>query len=251
VLETPDRGRYLSVLRLALASDGAAWTLASGAPYEDLGRERERVVRLEAPAAVEAGRAKVARLVEQVSAAAAGHDLVIAEDRPLGSDLDGPSPVEQRIASFKARSTESAAIRAAKAPEVAGYATAGACVSCHQDRFTAWTLDPHARAYEALIPRKAELDVECVACHSTAWGQPGGNATLTPVAMRTWKAVQCEACHGPLAGHPQRAEVVPHAVSEATCTTCHDAANSPQFDYASYLPKLSCSAVSRRAATER
>lgn len=249
VLETPDRGRYLSVLRLALGSDGSAWTVVHDGPAADLAHERARVARLEKPEAIEAGKGKVAALRERLASVAAGHDLVLREDRPLGSELDGPSSLDARIASFKLRTTEAAAARTAKAPEFAGYATAAACVSCHQDRFTAWTLDPHARAYEALIPRKANLDVECIACHSTGWGEPGGNATLNSVAMRTWKSVQCESCHGPLAGHPQRDEVHARPISEATCTGCHDAANSPEFDYAAYLPKVSCSMVSRRAAS--
>ncbi len=247
IVETPDRGRYVTVLRLALASDGAAWTPVTGSPYEELARERERVGRLTAEPAVEAGRRRIAELRERVAAAARGHDLVLVEERPLGSDLDGPSPLDARVESFKDRATRAAEARVGAAPPVAGYATGAACVACHEDRFTAWTLDPHARAYEALIPREAELNVECIACHSTGWGEPGGNATLTPVAMRTWKAVQCEACHGPLAGHPQRDEVKPHPVTEATCTHCHDAANSPQFDYARYLARISCTSVSRRA----
>jgi hypothetical protein len=253
IIETPDRGRYVTVIRLALASDGAAWKPVTGAPYENLARERERVVRLEKAAAIDAAEARLPGLRTQLATVASGHDLALVEERPLGSDLDAPSPLDARIESFKARATEGAAARVSRAPPVAGYASGAACTGCHDhsERFAAWTLDPHARAYEALVPRGEALNVECIACHSTGWGEPGGNATLTPVAMRTWKAVQCEACHGPLAGHPHGADVTPAPVTEATCVRCHDAANSPQFDFASYVRRISCASVSRQQAEAR
>ncbi|MES2641573.1 MAG: multiheme c-type cytochrome [Myxococcota bacterium] len=253
ILESPDRGRYVSVLRIALASDGAAWTVVDGGTAGELAQERARVTRLvgaghdDAPT-MDAGRAKIASIRARLEAEGAGHDLVLVEDRPLGSDLDGPSVLDPRIETFKARSTAAAQVRAASAPKVAGYATAAACTSCHRERFNTWAFDPHARAYEALLPRKEELNPECVACHTTGWGQPGGNATLTAVAMRTWKGVQCEDCHGPSAGHPQRAEVVPRKVTEATCLACHDAANSPQFDFETYRKRISCTMVSQLEA---
>jgi len=253
IVETPDRGRYLTVLRVALASDGAAWHVVDGGTAAHLARERERLALLESPAAREAAVKKIGGLRARLESEVAGHDVVFIEDRPLGSDLDGASALDARIDAFKARSTASAQIRAASEPEVAGYATAAACTTCHKERFNTWVLDPHARAYEALLPRKQELNPECVSCHTTGWGEPGGNAALTDIAMRTYKGVQCEACHGPSGGHPQRAEVVPHAATEATCRSCHDEANSPQFDFESYRKKISCTSVSQleREAAER
>jgi hypothetical protein len=35
-------------------------------------------------------------------------------------------------------------------------------------------------------------------------------------------------------------------VTEATCLRCHDAANSPQFDYEKYLKRTSCVLVSQQ-----
>jgi hypothetical protein len=253
VIETPDRGRYLTLVRLALGSDGAAWEIAEGAPFSALARERERVRRLERAEAVTAGREKIARLVAETAALAAGRDLAFVEERPLGSDLDGPSAVDERIAAFKVKTQQRAAERTASAPETTGYASSAGCTRCHDhaQRFSAWTLDPHSRAYATLIQRGEELNSECIACHSTGWGEPGGNGSLTADAMRTWKAVQCEACHGPLRGHPERADVKARPITPETCTGCHDAANSPQFDYASYVQRLSCTAVSRRASEQK
>ena len=47
----------------------------------------------------------------------------------------------------------------------------------------------------------AKQDPECVACHTTAFGQPGGFGQPTAEALWTWKGVQCEACHGPMKAH--------------------------------------------------
>ena len=53
-------------------------------------------------------------------------------------------------------------------------------------------------------------------------------------------SVQCEACHGPLKGHPEDANVMVSPVTETTCTRCHDEANSPDFDLESYWRKAAC-----------
>lgn len=249
IVETADRGRYVSLLHVALASDGVAWRPVTGGALEALAEERTRVGRLEGEARA-TGEAKLAGLVAKLAEEAAGRDLVYVEDRPLGSDLDGDGPVRSRIDAWKRTAVAAARDRTAARPPVAGYATASACYDCHTDRFTAWTFDPHTRAYEALLPQGRELDVECVACHTTAWGRPGGNAELTSQAMRTWKAVQCESCHGPLAGHPEVSDVKPRPIDVSTCRACHDEANSPQFDYAAYRARLSCTSVSLRESEQ-
>lgn len=247
IIETPDRGRYVTLLRVALASDGAAWELRTDKPVETVARERERLVKVAADPTARVDRSRLERLVAERNTLLSGHDAVYVEERPLGSDLDGASVVDARIDLFKSLATRAAQKRTAT-PTKSGYVSAAACASCHEheERFMAWTFDPHARAYEPLVARGQDLDVECIACHSTGWAEPGGNAALTREAMRTWKAVQCEACHGPLAGHPG-AGVKATIPTVDTCLGCHDQANSPQFDYAGYLARLSCTSVSKRA----
>ncbi len=248
VIETPDRGRYLTIVRLALGSGAAAWKIVEGGAVDALAQERARVARLPAEAAANPTKLTAAELA--VATLAAGHNLALVEDHPLGSDLDLPTPLDPRIAAFKEKSTAAARNRVASAPPVAGYATSNACVRCHSERFAGWSLSEHARAFEALLPRNAEANPECIGCHSTGWGEPGGFADLEPGTLRAWKAVQCEACHGPLAGHPDQGTPA-RPVTEATCTRCHDAANSPQFDYARYLARTSCVTASVQEADER
>ena len=133
------------------------------------------------------------------------------------------------------------------------YVAAGACAGCHDNYLAAWAESPHAKAWLALASRDrtdgsngGTKNPECVACHSTGWGQPGGNASMDDVVMRTWHGVLCEDCHGPLSAHvadPRGSHAT--RVTEETCFNCHDKANSPQFDYGSYLRRVSC--VSQKA----
>ena len=69
--------------------------------------------------------------------------------------------------------------------------------------------------------------------------------------LRSFKGVQCESCHGPLRGHPEDGRVDAHAVTEATCVGCHDAANSPDFDFASYLRRATCQDTSVPVVSEQ
>ena len=50
----------------------------------------------------------------------------------------------------------------------------GKCVRCHSQEMSKWSLTKHARAWETLILRGEENNPECIACHSTGYGQPGG-----------------------------------------------------------------------------
>ena len=120
------------------------------------------------------------------------------------------------------------------------YASSGACVNCHSDEFARWTLSGHARAWRALLERDATNNPECVACHSTGFGEPGGLGELTAKNIRKFKGVQCEECHGPMKGHPNdpRAKATP--VTEQACLRCHDEANSPDFNYEHYLQQATC-----------
>jgi hypothetical protein len=48
--------------------------------------------------------------------------------------------------------------------------------------------------------------------------------------------VQCEVCHGMAGDHARDGSY--GKVTVATCVTCHDKENSPDFDFAEYLPKV-------------
>jgi hypothetical protein len=239
VVETPDRGRYVTLLHVALGSAPGPWAIADDGVWKGLATERALWASQEEPDARAASAARVAAVRSEVERATAGRNVAWVEDRPLGSELDAASPVDALVADFKDTVEDAATARVAAAPE-ATWQTAAGCFKCHERHLAAWSLSPHARAHEPLLARGKALDPECVGCHTTAWGEPGGFTSADAGAIGKWKGVQCEACHGALGGHPQRAEVQPAPVTERTCARCHDAANSPQFDYTSYLKRVSC-----------
>ncbi len=246
VIEVPDRGRYVTVLRVILGTDPGPLTLVERGPLARLTEQRGLLAQQSTPAARADAKVRVEASLREVEALAAGRNLAHVEARPLGSDLDGPSAVDDALTAWRARSTREAETRATTTADAPAWSGSGACARCHTGHLAAWTYSPHARAWTTLHDRGQGENPECLGCHTTAWGAPGGYGTPTPAALRTWKGVQCEACHGPLGAHPEPQRDAP-AVTEATCRRCHDTANSPGFDYASYLSRVSCVQQAQKA----
>ena len=120
----------------------------------------------------------------------------------------------------------------------ADYRVAGSesCAKCHSAEFSTWQHTAHSHAWQTLAPRHFEVDPECMQCHTTGYGLPGGFATRATTMHRV--SVGCESCHGPSAAHvadPHRR--TPFRAGDQ-CTQCHDHENSPKFDFASYWPRI-------------
>jgi hypothetical protein len=227
--------------------------LVNGAPdarsWEAWDDALERLLLQTGPARI-AEQRRVDSLWDTLSPVAEGRNLVFVRDRPLGSDLQGEAAISEAVRQFQEASVGAAKSRVAE-DQAVRYVSAGSCTGCHDDYVAAWAATPsHPQAWQALLSRNATANPECVSCHSTGWGEPGGNASADDVAMRTWKAVQCEECHGPMSAHrddPRRNHG--QTVVEATCVGCHDEANSPQFDYESYRKRLSCVSLKQNGIT--
>ena len=118
-----------------------------------------------------------------------------------------------------------------------GYAGPASCTSCHAAAAAVWQSSRHAQAREALTPRGYAADPDCLRCHVTGLGKADGwfrRDTRAELA-----AVSCEACHGPGSEHVASAGKIPlPPAGPATCVGCHDAENSPHFDYATYWAKI-------------
>ncbi len=135
------------------------------------------------------------------------------------------------------------------------------CRPCHLSQFKSWEQTKMAKAFELLKPgmaaeakRAQKLDPDkdytadpnCVTCHVTGFGQPGGFVSVAKTPDLA--GVTCEVCHGPGAGYLKpnlmslqnkeykRADVVAAGMvipSVETCKTCHNP-KSPfykPFDY--------------------
>jgi hypothetical protein len=225
VIESPDRGRYLQVVHVRLGSTPEQPLLL----YPDPPEWRARLAALRRGAD------------DTLERSGSGRNLGLINTIPLSGDLDREGAVSDRLIDYREEQMARATTAAAQTPETGPhYASSGACVNCHSDEFARWTLTGHAQAWRALIKRKETNNPECIGCHTTGYGEPGGFGELSATNIRKYKGVQCEACHGPMGGHPNDKSVESPLVTEASCTGCHDEANSPKFDYKTYLSRASC-----------
>jgi 2',3'-cyclic-nucleotide 2'-phosphodiesterase (5'-nucleotidase family) len=125
------------------------------------------------------------------------------------------------------------------AKDQAGFVGSRPCAACHTAEYIWWTSSAHGAAYAALARRDKQYDLDCVSCHVTGYGKPGGS-TLTHVEALA--NVGCESCHGPGSTHIADARP-PHrfihrSVPETLCKQCHDATHSHGFDFEAYSAKL-------------
>jgi hypothetical protein len=111
------------------------------------------------------------------------------------------------------------------------YVGSRTCAACHAEDYVVWRRSAHGEAYNVLERRHRQRDLECVPCHVTGFGVPGGS--LVP-PFGDLAAVGCEACHGPSGPHADDPSSPPGPAplggAEAQCSTCHDPEHSPGFD---------------------
>lgn len=113
------------------------------------------------------------------------------------------------------------------------------CASCHQRQFRAWEATSHARAYDSLVKRGRQFDPECLRCHTTRFEEPEGFSVN--LQSKEQVAVQCESCHGHVAGHGRNmTQAVHRKPGREVCITCHSSDRSPAFEkeYGRYLQKV-------------
>jgi Cytochrome c554 and c-prime len=123
------------------------------------------------------------------------------------------------------------------------YVGADSCRECHEEAGVVWERSKHRHAYQTLVSKGRQLDLDCIRCHVVGLDQPGGVCRLDQVGARA--DVQCESCHGMGSVHVQSAGDEPVPVPNPgiqTCLGCHTPENDTHFSpetYAShYLPEI-------------
>lgn len=91
----------------------------------------------------------------------------------------------------------------ARPPKEATYIGQKNCRICHFKQFRAWKRMKHAGAWKVLY-EKDRSRPECLRCHVTGYGKPGGFVGEEETPHLT--GVQCEACHGPGSVHAEVAK---------------------------------------------
>jgi hypothetical protein len=162
-----------------------------------------------------------------------GHWQVLPQIRYLGPDTPSDPAVAAEVAGViqEVEAVNEGALKRTSQEALPGRAFSGAprCAPCHAEAHRRWAASPHARATSDLAIDHQEKNPECLSCHATALGKPGGY----PQASPDLSGVQCEACHGPAEGHPpKRLPCTPPSAD--TCGTCHTQRDSPLFDAEGY-----------------
>lgn len=126
-------------------------------------------------------------------------------------------------------------------PTAAAYVGSAACQSCHADEHAAWLTQPHARALDTLAAKGKAGDPDCLRCHTTGFGKPGGFQAGAG-AQPELAGVGCESCHGPGADHASETARKQGTILKLSdkcgscailqiCGSCHDDANDPGFEF--------------------
>ena len=118
---------------------------------------------------------------------------------------------------------------------VSHYIGSDLCVRCHPSEGAQWKTTAHSAAWNTLQVVKHDADGECITCHSVGYQKPGGFMSFasTPALAN----VQCENCHG-LGTEHEAFATAPHRIDASTCMQCHNKERDPDFNFATYLPKI-------------
>jgi hypothetical protein len=114
-----------------------------------------------------------------------------------------------------------------------------------------WQNTQHGRAFRTLTELRKHLSYDCVSCHSTGFGQPGGsnlftldlweNATTPPKVAPDLRHVGCEVCPGPGSLHvqnPGKVRIPTPKPDQDTCLSCHPPEHSDTFEWKAYARSI-------------
>lgn len=116
------------------------------------------------------------------------------------------------------------------------YVGASTCMACHATQYATWEKTGHAHAMATLERKSQQFDNECVRCHVVGFNTGGFQSLISTPQLAN---VQCEACHGPGRAHTASpAKGFGFMQTPTGCVQCHTQANSPDFNFATYWPKI-------------
>ncbi|MGK3999448.1 multiheme c-type cytochrome [Sorangium sp. So ce1024] len=179
-----------------------------------------------------AEKAKLEAAETKVTGSFFRYSLVEVREK-LGADKDVAA---QLLAYYKRVNAHNKEAFADRVPEPvakgeASYIGIDACTNCHDEERKVFDGTAHARAYATLQQDFKEYNLDCVSCHVTGYGKPGGSTVTHNASLQN---VQCEECHGPGSLHAQDPEkkglIVLSPPPESCVTQCHHPPHVEGFD---------------------
>ncbi|WP_433930254.1 multiheme c-type cytochrome [Sorangium cellulosum] len=170
-----------------------------------------------------AEKAKLEAAETKVTGSFFRYNLVEVREK-LGADKEVAG---QLLAYYKRVNAHNKEAFADRVPEPApkgeaSYIGIDACTNCHDEERKVFDGTAHARAYATLQQDFKEFNLDCVSCHVTGYGKPGGSTVTHNAALQN---VQCEECHGPGSLHAKDPEkkglIVLSPPPESCVTQCH------------------------------
>ncbi len=158
-------------------------------------------------------------------------------------DFDDKMPddpeVVAKIEKFKADLTAFKDAKRAAYPRVYGsdkeqFLGDRTCFNCHEDAWKTYAETGHRRAFTSLRGDGQSTEPDCLVCHTTGYQYKNGYSDERP--FNSLVNVQCEACHSYGTTHARDGKW--RLQARNSCVTCHDKANSPNFDYETYWAKI-------------
>ncbi len=197
---------------------------ARKADLEKLRAEKAKMEADDAAAASAKGNAKAEHLM---------HYTLVEVREKYGSEK---KVAEQMLAYYKRVNEYNKVTFADRKPEPvekgkAAYIGVDACTDCHDEERRVWDEHGHAKAYKTLQKDFKEFNLDCVSCHVTGYGKPGGS---TVTFVDKLMGVQCEECHGPGSLHkkdPKKKDLIQLKPDEQMCVSaCHHPPHVEGFD---------------------
>ncbi|WP_438016181.1 multiheme c-type cytochrome [Sorangium sp. So ce315] len=179
-----------------------------------------------------AEKAKLEAAETKVTGSFFRYNLVEVREK-LGADKDVAA---QLLAYYKRVNAHNKEAFADRVPEPAAkgeasYIGIDACTNCHDEERKVFDGTAHARAYATLQQDFKEYNLDCVSCHVTGYGKPGGSTVTHNASLQN---VQCEECHGPGSLHAKDPEkkglIVLSPPPESCVTQCHHPPHVEGFD---------------------
>lgn len=154
----------------------------------------------------------------------------IALDEAIPDDPAAAEMVATQRNTYKAEIVTGSRLRQRPGPGDS-YVGAQTCATCHSAQYIAWAGTAHARASNAVLAMRTEIDSSCLSCHATK-----------PVdrAVEPLQNVQCEGCHGPGAQHSVKPGKGYGRIIDkgSSCVTCHTPETTAGFDLKSFWAKI-------------
>jgi hypothetical protein len=98
-----------------------------------------------------------------------------------------------------------------------------ACKDCHPEHVESYSGWKYSKNFRILQMRGKDRDPDCLPCHTTGYGKPGGFKNLEETPHM--KNIQCESCHGPASQHVEKPKDKKYlskmSVPKNICTSCH------------------------------